>query len=101
MYKSQAAAFEAAGRRLGKLGYALDDRTSDFRPEHKIYGQTITWKQRSVEGTNAVVVVKAEKVTGFPTSYDIYLIRENDAMRMPLHAMDQPNDEAYHKLISG
>jgi hypothetical protein len=101
MYKSQAAAFEAAGRRLGKMGLALDAKTSDFRPAHKISGQTITWKQRSVEGTNAVVVVKTEKVTGFPASHDIYLIRENDAMRMPLHAMDQPDDEAYLKLING
>jgi hypothetical protein len=101
MYKSQAAAFDAAARKLGKLGLNLGDKTSDFRPPHKIHGQTITWKQRGIEGTKAVIVVKSEKVTGFPTTHDIYVIRENDAMRMPLHAMDQPTDEAYLKLING
>lgn len=101
MFKSQTAAFEAANRRLGKMGFALADKTSDFRAPHKIHGQTITWKKRNVEGTNAWVVVKTEKVAGFPTTYDLYLIRENDAIRMPLHAMDQPTDEAYLKIING
>lgn len=89
----------AAFREVGRHGYTVIDKASDFRPPKKVPGFTKKMKQFPIENSNAVLVIVAEKLDGSSPDFDSMLVNGPSAMNLKLYAMEGPSEKSWDYML--